>query len=504
MKKILFLLISSLITLYSCYSDKGNYDYVDINVVSILNGEDSVYNVVSKIDTVRIYPKLLATLDPNMNTDSERYSYKWSISDEYTSKDLIYPVDLASGSYKFTLTLTDNSTKLVTKAVWIVNVSDLYQKGFIVLTENENNEAMLDMISLFKDSVVLKNVTKHSGMPILKNPRGLFLNTGAYSNDEIFIYGENNTYKLHPTKFTYNSASGNLKDNFLGPGLYSDFNVTDIVSAKNARGMRFIVVDGNVFNGNEMGTILFDFPFNRYSKKYTTYKVADKIAVNYEYASDYDNPTNEIIMMYNTDENRFVFRRYGLASQLDSINDTKLDVSIFSWKTGLTFVTTAHSYFGNGDNFTILKDNVGGYFLYQYLCFSTARPAKKGKYNISDAPGIANAKFFCFSANQPFFFYSSGSKIYGYDYYKNNKTFEMEMGAEVTCLYDNPKFEGGKDFIYIATYGGTPNSGKLVKKHIINNPNTVGLEDPIGANSKPQKVEFTGFNKIIDVIYKDR
>lgn len=504
-KSILF--ISSFITLLSCYEDKGNYDYVDVNVVSINIGvEDSTFNVISKVDTVRIYPDLSATMDANVNNDPERYSFKWSIGDEYTSKNLVYPVDLAAGTHRFTLTVTDNATKLVSKATWIVIVTDLYQKGYMILTENENKEAQLDMISVFGDTVVLKNISNNSEMPIIKNPRRLFSNS-ALNNDEIHIISDGETYKIHRTKFDYNPLTGNLKDNFIDPGLYTNFNVTDIVDGTKRNGTRFTIVDGDAFKASTYGTILFDFPINRYPGKYKTYKIADKLSINYKMAEDYSAPTDKLIVMYNTDENRFTFLNKN-ATTVDSLKDSKTDIDKFSWKTGLTFVTSVHSYFGSGDNFTILKDNAGGYFIYQYTIkgtsFQSTSPTKVGKYDISDAPGIANAKFFCFSANQPFFFYGSGSKVYGYDLFKNNPTSEMDMGGEITCLYDNPKYEGGKDFIYIASYGGTPNSGKLVKKHIINDPNVIGLEDLVDTKGNSYKFEYTGLNKIIDLIYKDR
>lgn len=510
MKKIIniksILLISTFITFFSCYEDKGNYDYVDINVVSINIGEkDSVFHKISKVDTLRISPDLSATMDPNINNDTVRYSFQWSLGEQYTSKNLVYPVDLSSRDYEVELAVTDNVTKLVTIAKWTVIVTDLYQKGYIILTENEKHEAQLDMISVFGDTVVLKNVSNNDEMPIIKNPRRLFSNS-VRQNNEIYIMGEGETRKLDRTKFTYNSITGNFKDNFVDPGLYRDFNVTDIIDVTNSSGTRFSIVDGDAFKAITYGTVLFDYPINRYYGKFTTYKVADKLSVNYEFGSDGMAPTNIYVIMYNTDENRFTFLNKNSAVA-DSLKDTKNDIGIFSWKTGLSFVTSVHSYFGNGDNFTILKDNKGGYFIYQYTIRGTVMqsvtPLKVGKYDVSNAPGIANAKHFCFSANQPFFFYGSGSKIYGYNYIRNITTFEMDMGGEVTYLYDNPKFEGGKDFIYIASYGGIPNSGKLVKKHIINNPNIIGLEDPVDDKGNPAKFEYTGLNRIIDLMYKN-
>lgn len=477
----------------SCYSDKGNYDYVDVNLVTVVNSEDSSYYAVSKVDTIRINPIISATLDPDAN-NSDRYEYQWSVGGIKT-KELVYPVELRATNYIFSVTVTDKKTGLVAEGKWTVEVAEQFQKGYVILTENNEQEAQLDMVSIFgSDTIVMINVSKGQ-LPPLKNPKSIFMGPMGGSGGEIYVIGANDTYKISRTNFAYDVATGNFKDNFIGTDELKDFNVTHILDPFRNR---LTIVDGNAFYAAIAGTILYDYPINRYPKKYTPFQVAPKAAINYLNSQSIDR-----FVLYNLEEKRFVYRaERGVTC--DSLTNSKSDIAIFDWKTGLDFVTTVHSYFGRGDSFTILKDNKGGYFLYEYEIRDTwgSKPEKKGRFDISSAPGIEKATHFCFSSKQPFFFYNSGTKVYGFDFNKINTTFELEMGAQVTCLYDNYKFEQAKDFIYISTYDGTELGGKIVKKHIINSPNKVGLEDPVDANNNPVVTEWKGLNRVIDMIYK--
>lgn len=494
----------SFIFLLSCYSNLGNYDYVDVNTIKITNSEDSIYNVISKRDTLRIYPKIVASMYPDIDSNLDRYEFSWNI-DDIKTKNLIYPVDMSAGDFYAKLEMKDKVTGLSTRAQWRVNVGDLYKKGYVILTKNENDEAQLDMISILgNDTTYLKDVSSSSGMPTLKNPRALFVGW-ATRNNEIHIMAENQTLKLAKSDFKYNPITGNYIDNFTSTEMFTNFNVTAIVDPKS---FRVTIVDGYAYAySSGMSPYFYEYPHSRYTKKYVPYKVANMIAANYKGADDPISnwATDRRFVMYNDDAKHFVFIKENIIT-MDTLSDKKGDP--FSWKTGMEHVATSNSYYGDGDNFTLLKDDQGSYFLYHYVNRVNWTPSfsKIGRYDVSDAPGIERAKYLCFSANQSYVFYGSGTKLYGYDYKKNVPTFEMEMGGEVTFIFDNPHFksgEGGKDFLYICSYGTTPSSGKIIKKHIINNPNRIGLEDPLDSQGNPMKVEWTGLNQVIDLIYKE-
>lgn len=65
----------SVLVLTSCYKDKGNYAYTEINEANI-DTFTQQYNAYYLVDTLKITPKINFTMDPG---SADRYSYQWSL-----------------------------------------------------------------------------------------------------------------------------------------------------------------------------------------------------------------------------------------------------------------------------------------------------------------------------------------------------------------------------------------------------------------------------------------
>ena len=50
------------VILYSCYDDKGNYSYEDIDEISIAGMPDTLVTVFKNTDTLKVVPELKHTL----------------------------------------------------------------------------------------------------------------------------------------------------------------------------------------------------------------------------------------------------------------------------------------------------------------------------------------------------------------------------------------------------------------------------------------------------------
>ena len=109
---LLFLVLTCLFI--SCYDDKGNYDYVDINEVEISGiAQDKFYEKIAFVDTLKLYPEIKGSL---YGSDADKYTYEWKIipasanktGDEEDSldyvvcreKNLVDPIELAAGDYR--------------------------------------------------------------------------------------------------------------------------------------------------------------------------------------------------------------------------------------------------------------------------------------------------------------------------------------------------------------------------------------------------------------------
>lgn len=105
MKKIYILPLLAL-GLASCVEDEGNYNYTDLNEVTIGGVEES-YSVMSRVGRLQINPELTATLDNN----PDDYEYHWYICSggEHkhttlsTDKNIDWEVNLSTAATVFTL-----------------------------------------------------------------------------------------------------------------------------------------------------------------------------------------------------------------------------------------------------------------------------------------------------------------------------------------------------------------------------------------------------------------
>ena len=100
MKKTLILFLS-VMCLSSCVEDEGNYNYTELNKLTIEGLEES-YNVLHNIDTIKIQPIITSTI---LGENLDNYEYQWHIHEgigehKHTviskEKDLVYPVDIAT------------------------------------------------------------------------------------------------------------------------------------------------------------------------------------------------------------------------------------------------------------------------------------------------------------------------------------------------------------------------------------------------------------------------
>ena len=103
-KNIAWQLFLGSLLLSSCYDDMGNYDYHEFNEVTInKKGFDTIYQVTSFVDTIRINPILDYKLSENKNLKFEWVAVSNALGyTEYRlgkEQNLVYPVSLPTGSY---------------------------------------------------------------------------------------------------------------------------------------------------------------------------------------------------------------------------------------------------------------------------------------------------------------------------------------------------------------------------------------------------------------------
>lgn len=133
-KYFLASIIAGMLFLSACYDDKGNYDYQQLNEISISNIEQS-YEKIALADSLIVQPEVTATIAAD-------YDYMWYVINPDQSYDtlsftrnLAVPVELSPESYTLVFRLTDRHTGIATYFKSDLKVVTEYSNGWFVLRE---------------------------------------------------------------------------------------------------------------------------------------------------------------------------------------------------------------------------------------------------------------------------------------------------------------------------------------------------------------------------------
>ena len=168
-KSCLFAVSALLLLLGGCYGDKGNYDYREINeiVIGARGFEGVEYKLRSGIDELKISPYITASQDPGLTGS---YEYEWVVVGQVRNpgerttiartRDLDYAVNLPSDDYSLLLRITDPATGLMFSRSTTISVSTAYTRGWLVAAEDEEGAAVVDMVSISRDTLLQRDVVR--------------------------------------------------------------------------------------------------------------------------------------------------------------------------------------------------------------------------------------------------------------------------------------------------------------------------------------------------------
>lgn len=159
----------------ACYDDKGNYDYTEIEGISVSNMERS-YTRIALQDTLRISP------DVRIAHSDEPFSYLWTIRPKKaeretpadtigTGQTLTWPVNIGQGTYEILLQIKDfrQVEKFCTAEL---NVITPFSRGFYVLKETGDHNSDLDL-HLPDQSCTENLIEKSTGRSLSGKPHTL-------------------------------------------------------------------------------------------------------------------------------------------------------------------------------------------------------------------------------------------------------------------------------------------------------------------------------------------
>lgn len=147
MKNYLWILLIGTM-LSACFEDKGNYDYNDINQLTV-NQIDSIYSR-DQFDTLFINPELKGT----QYDDEGRFSYEWWINGEVVSNDknLVYKILAPLGKNTCKLIITDKELETKVYNPFYLQVASSTASDAIVVLCNYKGKAELSFKRLDRNT----------------------------------------------------------------------------------------------------------------------------------------------------------------------------------------------------------------------------------------------------------------------------------------------------------------------------------------------------------------
>ena len=508
MKKLLaYVQVLALPFLLACSEDDGNYDYRELNDVTISGIEES-YSLRKGIDKLEINPVITTA-----KNDDSKLTYEWKIQSTNsphwntrevigTERNLTWVPTLSATTWDLLFRVTDTETGVVTLATTKVEITSALGSGIMIIGETPEGKSQVDFISLGADTLVQTNVMDETtGF----NPNAKPVNicqTGKSSMaaaTALWVMTEEDAWRFNNNDFSLVEGSSFLDNTYvIDESLVQEhFYLVDFyphtlsTSASNLTGAsRRIAVcsNGMIFKG----TNGFVDPMNvvdgekevSYAKPFilsNTHKNTFNYFVFYDYAHE-----------------RFL-RGYVQDGITKRLSDKEGDPFPWNQPEGRTcqYAETTHNTDGGstyGNSLALMHDkNNGDYYIYKLYAYST--PEKRDCYHIpgqvADLDKLGQASFYAFSSKRTALYFTIGSELYGLDYNKGREkvTLLHTFDGEITLMKRDDQKELTEDYIYVATYNAT-DGGTIVKFKQGTNPDQLELiEVPNGKWSGLAKVK---------------
>ena len=505
---VLFLVLTCLFI--SCYDDKGNYDYVDINEVEISGiAQDKFYEKIAFVDTLKLYPEIKGSL---YGSDADKYTYEWKIipasanktGDEEDSldyvvcreKNLVYPIELAAGDYRCSFIVSDKESSVLWHQFFYMRVKTLTSEGWMVLCDR-NGESRLDIIFNVneQEDLIAHDLWKDREFKTGKPYNLVF--TYNLNGSGRFLICENGTFNLDVDDL-HAGEENDLRWIFGTSPSRVDVRASGLSQFANK--MRYwVVVDkqGDLYSNNtsDVGSV-FGFPINMVDGT-TAFEAAPFVGVTYAwyYGASillYDNTHKQFLELKDGSVYPSVMKFAG--TQLFNVQTGRDMVHVESTKTGY--------------NYAILRDpSTGQYYFYGMIMNADGKNSQE-YYGEIIGDGLAQATQFACHHMYPYVFYLANNKVYQFDMaHPENEAKEVLsfLGETIRLIKFNPfvawapyqDWERARGFnLVVATNvdGANEDQGGIVRMYDV--PNLMG--------DLVKKKEHTGFGKIVDVTYRER
>lgn len=462
---IIFISFCALQFLSSCYKDKGNYDYTDINKISITSAKDT-FDVLTQ-DSLKISPELSSTISSEAD-----YEYEWVIYPAIsapltrktisTAKELKVKITEIPGNYALILYVKDNKTRVEFQKRFYVRVQSAYNSGWMVLNEENGHEDISIILSTGQifDSLYFKT----NNEKLADGAHKLILINSFRGEQKIFVLSAEEVTQLYFADFT---KIGTAKDLF--------FQVPQVV--------RPIDYYSNGTNENFL---------NDYKPHSTNLISPGPWKFGLSPVGDYELAPFNIYngaagVVFFDRKSRAFFKQNSNTYELLPFSSPNPDVNEFDANNVKRDLLYAGPNTGSLYNTVFRKPEDDSLFV-QVLDLSKTSPGMK-VYPFKNAPGISTAYKYLSSVTVPHLFYVSDNVMYVYDIpaEKAREVYTFPSGSRVKTM----KLDGTSKMVVGVDEG---DGGSVYFFDIASTGDFV---------NKTYTTKYSGFGNILDITFKN-
>ncbi len=503
MKKIINLLfiIPLLVTLASCYEDKGNYDYINLPDIAI-KAKDTVN--VTQLHTLEI------PADVNLNGEAETdYEFSWRIWSNNiggidqqkiigNTRNLTYKVTEVPGTYTLVLTVRNKITDVKSyKQIHLV-ISGSITEGWMVLQEKDGKSDFdLIMSPYFSNRVSTDEILHNcyeaiNGEPLVGRgvKIGSFFALGRYQ--EVIVLTDKDGVLLSAVTMqkTYDISTLMYDMSSWKPENYIAWKYG---SSPCTYAFDGIISNGRIYEYQSMPSS--DFPiYTEPILKDGTYKASPYVPKHYpiwRYQGVIYDEENGRFLSFNG--NTWVLQELPVATEIQPFDWGNMHATLRYMETGY-----------NNHEYGLFEDWTTHKLTLCVFNFMATPNIGVGKYTADNCPELQDARYYAVGSLGPVFLYATDRNIYRYDYNGTNtgekiytlanpdeKITGMKIFKPCIDLYI-PSHPYNNKILIISTYNTSKKEGKIYMYHINETNGTIDISS---------EKTFEGFGEILDMEY---
>lgn len=516
--KTICLALLGLLSFVACYDDKGNYNYIELDEVTIDTTGCNIQEAYSidRYDTLYIAPNILYNGQNANDNGNAPLDYTWTIYSNMTGVGVDYSVDTLSTSrvlnepitrsaqsYTVQLTVRNRETGVERYFQVACQVEESITAGWMILYERSDQPGTSD-VGLVVNPLVKKNIIKNKefwnlysasngGKPLDGKPVRIQHTVAALPNDMVIIATENDLVGANNGSFDNNyqfndffyDAPANKRITFYGPGGVGMLGET-------------------VINDNKIYYTSFSGRRNKclgVAKSGDYQQLAPWASEVRSYMFDavvYDQTAQRFLYVPRNNVNIMNFVAQDTNTAAFDVNNTGMELLMGDW---------GRQYY----DYLLMKK--GNDFYLAIANFITASVTNTnvgiGLYNITNSPNIANTTSMASSYLGEFVLYGAGNSVYNLKYNQSTTAETLwtatDSNEEVTCVrlqkyYYQALFlrmlPNANAVLHVATYNKSTGEGKLYQFTI--NPASGAILDTPRIYNVPGKVKDMGWKYILE------